>query len=65
MKYFLVNSTGLVVGVPESVRVGSGEEASGIVEQYQARPEDYTPCDENGKPFEVVEKPKKTEKVEE
>lgn len=65
MKYFLVNSTGLVVGVPESVKVGSGEEASGIVEQYQARPEDYTPCDEGGKPLEVVEKPKKTEKVEE
>lgn len=65
MKYFLVNSTGLVVGVPESVKVGSGEEASGIVEQYQARPEDYTPCDESGNPLEVVEKPKKTEKVEE
>lgn len=65
MKYFLVNSTGLVVGVPESVKVGSGEEASGIVEQYQARPEDYTPCDESGKPLEEVEKPKKTEKVEE
>lgn len=65
MKYFLVNSTGLVVGVPESVKVGSGEEASGIVEQYQARPEDYTSCDESGKPLEVVEKPKKTEKVEE
>lgn len=65
MKYFLVNSTGLVVGVPESVRVGSGEEASGIVEQYQARPEDYTPCDETGKPLGTIEKPKKTEKVEE
>lgn len=65
MKYFLVNSTGLVVGVPESVKVGSGEDASGIVEQYQARPEEYTPCDESGKSLEVVEKPKKTEKVEE
>lgn len=65
MEYFLVKSTGLVVGVPESVKVGSGEEASGIVEQYQARPEDYTPCDESGKPLEVAEKPKKTEKVEE
>ncbi len=65
MEYFLVKSTGLVVGVPESVKVGSGEEASGIVEQYQARPEEYTPCDESGKPLEVVEKPKKTEKVEE
>ena len=65
MEYFLVKSTGLVVGVPESVKVGSGEEASGIVEQYQARPEDYTPCDESGKPLGVIEKPKKTEKVEE
>ncbi|MDO4871813.1 MAG: hypothetical protein Q4A27_00045 [bacterium] len=64
MKYFLVNSTGLVVGVPESVKVGSGEEASGIVEQYQARPEEYTPCDKSGKPL-AVEKAKKTEKVEE
>ena len=58
MEYFLVKSTGLVVGVPESVKVG-------IVEQYQARPEEYTPCDESGKPLGVVEKPKKTEKVEE
>lgn len=65
MEYFLVKSTGLVVGVPESVKVGSGEEASGIVEQYQARPEEYMPCDESGKPLGVIEKPKKTEKVEE
>lgn len=65
MEYFLVKSTSLVVGVPESVKVGSGEEASGIVEQYQARPEEYTPCDKSGKPLGVVEKPKKTEKVEE
>lgn len=53
MKYFIQNSTGLTIGVPENTKVGEGKHALGVLEQYELYPEHYTPCTKDGKPLKV------------
>lgn len=55
-KYFIVKSTGVVLKVKESVKVGQGKHAVSLVEQYESRPDLYTPCDAKGQAADAKKK---------
>jgi hypothetical protein len=53
-KYFIAKATGSVLEVNEKVMVGEGKNATPLYKQYESRPENYTPCDKDGKPLKAA-----------
>lgn len=57
-KYFKLRKVGTVLAVNTEVKVGQGENAKPLIEQYEKRPEYYIPCDRDGNTTKKTAKPK-------